>query len=371
MIKKNKILVYLVTISLLILLSLNIINNVNETFINYKKCPTKKLSKALDSALKKGNSIENTNNWDLYLPCSYTKIESEISKLNLNKDQAVFGVSGTDLIASKNILYDILKTKYKSNVSNYYPVSYVPKRDDDINYFKKNFDKNKSYIIKKNIQQQKGISLSNNYNEILNCLEYNKEKVSIVQEILEDPLIVGGRKINMRVYFLVICKESSKKGYIFDDGFIYYTRKKYNPVILDFDHHITTGYIQRIVYKLNPLTHKDLYKQLENKNPGDAEKLKTNIKNLMTNIFNAISDYICNRTNIKKGISFQLFGCDVAPDKNLECKLIEINKGPDMGFKDDRDGDLKKSVMSSIFNLLNIDDDLKSKEYDNRFIPLV
>ena len=42
-----------------------------------------------------------------------------------------------------------------------------------------------------------------------------------------------------------------------------------------------------------------------------------------------------------------------------------------MGFKDDRDGDLKKSVMSSIFNLLNIDDDLKSKEYDNRFIPLV
>ena len=73
---------------------------------------------------------------------------------------------------------------------------------------------------------------------------------------------------------------------------------------------------------------------------------------------------------IKKGLSFQLFGCDVAPDKDLDCKLIEINKGPDMGFKDGRDGNLKKSVMVSIFNLLDIDDDMKDNKYDNRFIPL-
>ena len=27
---------------------------------------------------------------------------------------------------------------------------------------------------------------------------------------------------------------------------------------------------------------------------------------------------------------FQLFGCDVAPDNHLGCKLMEINKGPDL-----------------------------------------
>ena len=303
-------------------------------------------------------------NWDLYIPCSYTKVERELIELNLLKNKAVFGISGTDLIASKNILYDILKSDYGDDVIKYYPKSYIPKRKSDIVLFKKEYDSNKFYIAKENLQQQKGIKLSNNYNELINYMEYGG--IDILQELLEDPLIVGGRKINMRGYFLIICRDNNKYGYIFDDGFIYYTRKEYNRNILHFDHHITTGYIDREVYEKNPLTHKDLYKQLG----SSSIKLKNNLIFLMKKIFNSIKSRVCTKLNLEKGISFQLFGCDIAPDNNLNCKLIEINKGPDMGFKDGRDGDLKKSVMMSIFNLINLNDDMRNKEYDNRFIPL-
>lgn len=361
----NKKLLYSICIIILVSIAVCILGEESyEKFTNYYRCSKYKMNNGFEYALQEINGVMEYKNWDLYIPCSYTKVEKELAELNLSKNKAVFGISGTDLIASKNILYDILKKKFGSNVINYYPKSYIPKRKSDIDLFKKEYNDNKFYIAKENLQQQKGINLSNNFNELLDYMENGK--VDVIQELLEDPLIVGGRKINMRVYFLIICKDNKKYGYIFDDGFIYYTRKEYNKNILHFDHHITTGYIDREVYDKNPLTHKDLYNQLGK----NSSKLKNGIKLLMKNIFNAISPYVCTKENLSKGISFQLFGCDVAPDENFNSKLIEINKGPDMGFKDGRDGDLKKSVMMSIFNLINLNDDMKNEKYDNRFIPL-
>ena len=194
-------------------------------------------------------------------------------------------------------------------------------------------------------------------------------KYDIVQELLPDPLLVNGRKVNLRIYFLVVSKNLKKSFYIHNNGFIYYTRKHYNKDLLEFDYHITTGYIDRKVYEENPLTHKDLYVWLD-QNGYNSETLKINIQGLMRMVSSAINSHLCKKQNLKNGITFQLFGCDVAPDKNLECKLIEINKGPDMGFKDDRDGNLKKDVMGSIFNLLDLDPDMRNKKYDGHFIKV-
>ena len=52
---------------------------------------------------------------------------------------------------------------------------------------------------------------------------------------------------------------------------------------------------------------------------------------------NAISNSICSNEYLKNTKRFQLFGADVAPDENLHVKLMEFNKGPDMGAKDIRD----------------------------------
>ncbi len=54
--------------------------------------------------------------------------------------------------------------------------------------------------------------------------------------------------------------------------------------------------------------------------------------------------------------SFQLFGADIAVNNKLEPLLIEINKGPSLDAKDERDKMVKMNVVTDIFALLNIID---------------
>ena len=59
-------------------------------------------------------------------------------------------------------------------------------------------------------------------------------------------------------------------------------------------------------------------------------------------------------SSLKNNVTFQLFGADVAPNEYLETQLIEINKGPDMGAKDERDKNLKMRVQEDLFDLLGV-----------------
>ena len=133
--------------------------------------------------------------------------------------------------------------------------------------------------------------------------------------------------------------------------FMYYTVKNFSYDSLDKDAHITTGYISRDVYKHNPLTLEDFYIYLD-KNGYNSNTLKHNIKNLFEKIMSAINLGICNRKLSDTNLLFQLFGTDIAPDNNLNVKLIEINKGPDMGGKDARDNAVKDAVIKDIFKTI-------------------
>jgi hypothetical protein len=62
-----------------------------------------------------------------------------------------------------------------------------------------------------------------------------------------------------------------------------------------------------------------------------------------------------------------LFGSDVAPTADLLAHLMEINKGPDLDAKDERDKKVKTRVQEDIFKVIEITDE-KGKPYiDNRF----
>ena len=49
-----------------------------------------------------------------------------------------------------------------------------------------------------------------------------------------------------------------------------------------------------------------------------------------------------------------LLGCDLAIDYKLKCKIMEINKGPDLSYKDSVDSMIKFSLVKATFGLLNI-----------------
>ena len=83
-------------------------------------------------------------------------------------------------------------------------------------------------------------------------------------------------------------------------------------------------------------------------------------------IMRALSKKICSNKNLNKHFKFQVFGADIAPDENLNATLMEINKGPDLDYKDDKDGELKKNMVNDLFKIAENNGDID----DTNFIKI-
>ena len=210
------------------------------------------------------------------------------------------------------------------------------------------FDPQVGYIMKKNVQQQKDIILTRDVDEIQRKLS----EYVVVQELLQDPYIVKGRKCNMRVYVLIIVSASNKVDmYYYNDGFMYYTVEPFKKYSVDPKEVITTGLAGRDMYRDRPLTHEDFGEFL-----GRAAYLKLcdNIKGLVRYIKAAYVPILMEENKGIPGVKFLIYGMDVAPDEKLDCKIMEVNKGPDLTPKDARDAELKKNMMIDALRIAGV-----------------
>jgi ABC-type dipeptide/oligopeptide/nickel transport system ATPase component len=66
------------------------------------------------------------------------------------------------------------------------------------------------------------------------------------------------------------------------------------------------------------------------------------------------------------GVSFQLYGVDVAINQDLKPMVMEINKGPDLGGKDGRDRELKIGLGTDILKSVGLIPNI-----DNKFITVL
>jgi hypothetical protein len=213
----------------------------------------------------------------------------------------------------------------------------------------KNKRKDQMYVLKNYKQRQEGIKLTRDLKEIQEGVDNGWY---LVQDYVYDPYIIANRKINFRYYLLIVCQNNKMDAYVFDDGFVYYTPEFYDDKSDKFDKHITTGYVDRKIYDENPLTLQDFRKYLEEKEDGLSQVWDNSALTLLTNVMKALDGEICNNPKLKPYLRFQLFGCDLAPNKNLGAKLMEINKGPDINPKDKRDGKVKTKLQEDILYII-------------------
>ena len=68
-------------------------------------------------------------------------------------------------------------------------------------------------------------------------------------------------------------------------------------------------------------------------------------------------------------MKFQLFGCDIAPNKYLGAQLMELNKGPDFTPKDKKDKRVKLKVLHDILDLIDDVNNIDLEE-KNEFIKI-
>jgi len=323
-------------------------------------------------ALEKNNFIKTDNILEasLIMPCTYETTDKEFEEIKrkniykniYGKNVRIFMLKNTDYLVSKIVLWIIIKNYYGSeNASKIMPYTWNLNSKKDINDFKNNFVKDKLYIVKNNTQRQEGLLILDNLEDIIN----SNNKYLLVQELLQDPYLINGRKINLRVYCLFIKNsKGSVKICIYKDGFMYYTPEFFEKNTKEFSKNITTGYVDRKVYQENPLTHDDFRTYLDsNRNLTEIEK-KVRSKNIKLSeyIFTQIYDLLksvfyiyVNLLSVEDlGIGFQLYGADIAINDNLNPSLMEINKGPDLTAKDNRDRNVKFKLSEDILKSVGL-----------------
>lgn len=344
------------------------------------------LNKTLKEELDKYNINKDVDNWNLYFPCSYDNPNKEINLMPIKENAKYYIIDNIDYIVAKEKLWENLVNHHGINkAKTIMPMSYILNSDDDIKKFNEDYDPNKIYIMKKNLQRQEGLKITNNKMEILNG-KYNNFK--LVQELLQNPYTINKRKINLRCYVLVVCNNNKFNVYNYNDGFMYYTPKFFEKGNLDRDVNITTGYIDRKVYQENPLTHNDFKKYLDNdkrvlsniENNIKQRNLKISnicfdkINDLIKDVFICFVGIICKSQKFKyKNTLFELFGVDIAVDEDLNPMIMEINKGPDMTAKDERDSQVKHNVIRDILRLVkSIDENNENNKFEeNGFINII
>jgi hypothetical protein len=312
-----------------------------------------------------GNIVQkrNLDISNYYFPCSYDSCEVDAKKFE-HTDRTIFLIDGCDVLASKVTLWNTLNNYYGKDAIKYMPKTFILNNNtnkDLIEHFTHNkiIYSNQIYVLKNYEQRQQGIKLTRKLKDIEDG--YNNGWI-LVQDYIYNPYIIDKRKINFRYYLLIICNNNKMDAYVHNEGFIYYTPDYYDENDMAFNKHITTGYIDRAVYEKNPLTLGDFRKYLDNIHPSLSTKLDNSATHLMSKVVEALSTVICKNKKLNATKRFQLFGCDLAPDSNLECKLMEINKGPDMNAKDERDKIIKTKVQDDIFSIIE-DNNLEATDF--------
>lgn len=350
-IKLNILIFILCFITLLYYFNTSVVENFSDNTLTYSSDGD--LGQTFNDILKIYNFKKVDKNGTWFFPSDYNPCESQANKLIAsNPAKYIYVMDGCDIIGSKIDLWKVLRSYYGLPLAELYmPRTYLYADAEDMKNLKNkimNSHKNKKrmYILKNYNQRQEGIKIVTSWDEINS--DINKKEFYLIQEYLYDPLLISKRKVNIRIYYLVICRNNAIEGYIYYNGFMYYTPQYYDPESIDFDKNITTGYIDRQVYVDNPLTMEDLRKYLGTQK---ASLLDHNIRKAMKNVTMALLGNVC-KNNKNNKIKFQVYGVDIAPLSDLSVKLMEINKGPDLNAKDERDGYVKKNMQIDIFKVV-------------------
>ena len=362
------ILIILLIVIFLFIYNVRMFNNNTENFDNgtvitqnykYYRCNNRMLGTILKDIFDKNNITQSNDDWNIYVPCGYNNVEDELKKILINnkdKNKYIFGVNGCDTIVSKNKIWESLVNCYgRKDASTLMPESYVLDDPNEMEIFRKNFNpsQNEIYILKKNIQRKEGLKLTKDYFEILDGV---KDDYKVAQKYIRNLYLINGRKINLRVYLLIIIKNNKTYFYLCKIGKCIYTNKKYNDNDLDFESNITSYNLDMSVYKDSPRHFSELIEYINenNKNNKDGNKLFNNIELLMKKVSLCLSKNLYQSKNIDGSITFQLFGTDVIFDEDLHPYLLEMNKGPDMSPRDDIDNTMKNKVQKDMLKSVGI-----------------
>ncbi|KAK2963300.1 putative Tubulin glycylase 3B [Blattamonas nauphoetae] len=177
----------------------------------------------------------------------------------------------------------------------------------------------------------------------------------VLSRYIDNPLLIGNRKFDLRLYVLVVCY-APLRAYIYNEGFGRFTTVDYSSDPKDLRNlsmHLTNvaiqkgteGYSKRNGGKW-PLSSLKLY--LSSTRGVDAtNRLFLEMEFIVIQTLKAAQRVISNDRHC-----FECYGFDLLIDDNLHPWLIEVNGSPSLSSTTCADRQMKSALINDIFNIL-------------------
>ena len=219
------------------------------------------------------------------------------------------------------------------------------------------------WIIKPgNLSRGRGISVSNKLSTILES--HDDSNQIIVQKYIENPLIILGRKFDIRQWVLVT-NLNPLTIWIWEEPYLRFSAEDYN--INDMSNlysHLTNNSIAKhsehfreTKIEGNMWERHQFAEFLQKRYGKDCwREIQQKIKNIIICSFEAARHEMKQRQN-----SFELFGYDVMIDENLNVYLIEVNSSPALDYSTKITEKLVKLMLEDLIQVIIDNKDVNEK----------
>ncbi|CAM9174392.1 unnamed protein product, partial [Heterosigma akashiwo] len=177
----------------------------------------------------------------------------------------------------------------------------------------------------------------------------------IISRYIEDPLLVGGKKFDLRLYVLVTCYRPLRV-YQYAHGFARFCSSKYTSDLSDLDNpfvHLTNVAIQKHNEDYNSVhggkwhvQHMRLF--IEGVWGKEAtEKLFDDMDEIFIQSLKAVQSVIINDKHC-----FECYGYDIIIDSKLKPWLVEVNASPSLSVTTTSDRIMKTCLLRDIMEVI-------------------
>lgn len=301
------------------------------------------------------------SNWDLYWASSYTNIINQIKR-----HQKVNHFPNSHELCRKDLLAKNLKQYQKEHMKrhghldtvDFLPTTfYLP---SDYSLFLREYrnQPNRIWIMKPCRRSQgNGICLVNSTDQVARQMYMAQVagEAYLISRYIENPLLIGGRKFDLRLFVLVISFRPLR-AYLYKDGFCRFCAITYDNSHENLENkyiHLTNVSIQKTGSQYNRIhggkwSVNNLKLHLESTRGHEVtEQLFDRIAFILRHSLKAVQAVMHNNANC-----FECFGYDIIIDNMLKPWLVEVNSSPSLTCSTETDRILKTRLIDNILNVI-------------------
>jgi tubulin polyglutamylase TTLL1 len=319
------------------------------------------------------SAASSGHDWNIYWASVHTvrQIFSAESGVRLTDIQLInhfpnhYELTRKDLMVKniKRYLKDVAKAPNNGVAPpDFVPVTYLLPADYTL--FVEEFRRNPNamWIMKPTSRSQgKGIFIINKLAQIKKWSSTSRwaqmpnKEAYVISRYIDNPLLVGGKKFDLRLYVLVTSYRPLKV-YQYVHGFARFCNSKYTTDVDDIDNpfiHLTNVAIQKHGDDYNSKHGgkwhvRNLRLFVEHTYGLEASnKLFLGMDQLIVHSLKAVQNVIMNDKHC-----FECYGYDVLIDADLKPWLVEVNASPSLSCTTEADRIMKASLLRDIYNIV-------------------